>query len=197
MSTLKIAGTVALAASMAMVFSTGTASAETPVAPPATFTSAFTSVATPDQVLNGQGVSTPGQPGALGSFTFRINSDLDIICYDIFLAGVTDDYMSPAKTATHIHQAAAGVAGPPRIAFPNPTPIGNGLRQSSGCLQGPFTTGILADGVDTGTGFELSSIEENAAGFAADTHTTAFTAGAVRGQLMPIPFVGPSGFGSS
>ncbi|GGF96471.1 hypothetical protein GCM10007304_08040 [Rhodococcoides trifolii] len=197
MSKFKISGAVALAASAAMVFGAGTASAETTVAAPATFTSAFTSVATPNQVLNAQGVATPGQPGALGSFTYRINSDLDIICYDIFLAGVTDDYMSPAKTATHIHQAAAGVAGPPRIAFPNPTDIGNGLRQSSGCLQGPFTTGVVANGADTGTDFDLTSIEANPAGFAADTHTTAFTAGAVRGQLTPIPFVGKGGFGSS
>ncbi|MGU3437780.1 CHRD domain-containing protein [Actinomycetes bacterium M1A6_2h] len=197
MSKLKMSGAVAIAASAAMVFGAGAASAETPVAAPPTFTSAFTTVATPDQVLNAQGVATPGQPGALGSFTFRINSDLDIICYDIFLAGVTGDYMSPAKTATHIHQAAAGVAGPPRIAFPNPTDIGNGVRKSSGCLQGPFTTGVLANGVDTGTDFDLAAIEANPAGFAADTHTTAFTAGAVRGQLTPIPFVGAGGFGSS
>lgn len=197
MSKTKIAGTVAAAAAMAMVFGTAPASAETPVAAPATFTSAFTTLATPQQVLNAQGVPTPGQPGAIGSFTFRINSDLDVICYDIVLAGVTGDYMSPAKTATHIHQAAAGVAGPPRIAFPNPTDIGNGVRQSSGCLQGPFTTGILANGVDTGTDFDLAAIEANPAGFAADTHTAAFTAGAVRGQLMPIPFIGKGGFGSS
>ena len=32
--------------------------------------------------------------------------------------------------------------GPPRIAFPNPVDTGNGQLKSSGCLQGPFTTGL-------------------------------------------------------
>ncbi|GGF96457.1 hypothetical protein GCM10007304_08020 [Rhodococcoides trifolii] len=168
----------------------GIASAETPVTEPATFTSAFTAMATPDQVLNADGVPTPGQPGATGSFTFRINSDQDIICYDISLNGVSGDYMSPAKTATHIHQAAIGAAGPPRIAFPNPTPVGDGPRTSNGCLQGPFTTGVVTNGADTGTGFSLAALEANGAGFAADSHTTQFVAGAVRGQLTPIPVGG-------
>ncbi|SNT43427.1 CHRD domain-containing protein [Rhodococcoides kyotonense] len=180
----------AVAAASIMVLGAAPASAETPVEPPATFTSAFTAMATPDQVLNGDGAPTPGQSGATGSFTFRINSDLDIICYDIELDGVTGDYMSPAKTATHIHQAASGEAGPPRLAFENPTPIGDGPRTSSGCIQGPFTTGLAPDGTDTGTGFSLTEIEANPAGFAADTHTVDFSAGAVRGQLTPIPVGG-------
>ncbi|MGB2720559.1 MAG: CHRD domain-containing protein, partial [Rhodococcus sp. (in: high G+C Gram-positive bacteria)] len=146
-------------------------------------------MATPDQVLNGEGVATPGQPGATGTFTLRINSDLDIVCYDIALEGVTGDYMSPAKTATHLHQAAAGAAGPPRLAFPNPTPIGDGPRTSSGCMQGPFTTGLTPAGAtaDSGTGFTLDQIEADPAAFAADTHTVDFSAGAVRGQLTQIP----------
>jgi len=57
-------------------------------------------------------------------------------------------------TATHIHQAAKGAAGPPRIAFPNPMPLPGqsqdlneySWRQSLGCITGPFTTGILANG---------------------------------------------------
>ncbi|WP_019182023.1 CHRD domain-containing protein [Microbacterium yannicii] len=163
------------------------ANAETEVDEPATFTSAFTVMATPDNVVNPEGVATPGQEGATGSFTFRINSDLEIICYDIRLEGVSGDYQSPAKTATHIHQAAAGQPGPPRIAFPNPAPVGDGPRTSSGCLQGPFTTGVMANGADTGDGFSLAAIEANPAGFAADSHTVDFVAGVVRGQLNPAP----------
>ncbi|MGA9872418.1 MAG: CHRD domain-containing protein, partial [Rhodococcus sp. (in: high G+C Gram-positive bacteria)] len=161
----------AVAAASIMVLTAAPAGAETPVAAPAEFTSAFTTMATPDQVVNADGVATPGQQGATGTFTFRINSDLDIVCYDITLQGVSGDYMSPAKTATHIHQAAAGKSGPPRLAFPNPEPIGEGPRTSSGCMQGPFTTGLAPDGTDTGTGFELASIEANPAGFTADAHT--------------------------
>lgn len=166
------------------------ASAETEVAEPSSFTSAFTVMATPDQVINNDGVAAPGEPGASGQFTFRINSDSEIICYDITLTGVTGDYMSPAKTATHIHEAAVGQPGPPRIAFPNPAPVGDGPRTSSGCLQGPFTTGVLANGVDTGTDFSLAEIEANPAGFTGDSHTVTYAAGVVRGQLSQIPVGG-------
>ncbi|SDO84728.1 CHRD domain-containing protein [Microbacterium sp. ru370.1] len=166
------------------------AHAETEVAEPAEFTSAFTVMATPDQVINNDGVAAPGEEGATGTFTFRINSDLDIICYDIRLEGVTGDYQSPAKTATHIHEAAVGEPGPPRIAFPNPTPVGDGPRTSSGCLQGPFTTGVVANGADTGEGFTLKQIEADPAGFTGDSHTVDFAAGVVRGQLSAIPVGG-------
>lgn len=166
------------------------AHAETEVAEPSEFTSAFTVMATPDQVINNDGVAAPGQSGASGTFTFRINSDQEIICYDIRLEGVSGDYQSPAKTATHIHEAAVGKPGPPRIAFPNPAPVGDGPRTSSGCLQGPFTTGVVANGADTGEGFSLKQIEANPAGFTGDSHTVDFAAGVVRGQLSAIPVGG-------
>jgi hypothetical protein len=184
------AGGAALAGAALLFGATAPAAAETEVAEPSSFTSAFTVMATPDQVLNADGVPTPGPAGATGTFDFRVNSDLDIICYDITLTGISGDYQSPAKTATHIHEAVAGKAGPPRIAFPNPAPIGDGPRTSSGCLQGPFTTGIIANGVDTGEGFTLAKLEANAAGFAADSHTVANPAGAVRGQLSQVPVGG-------
>jgi hypothetical protein len=48
------------------------------------------------------------------------------------------------------HQAVFGRSGPPRLAFPNPTgssPLNEfGMRTSYGCLTGPFTTGVLANG---------------------------------------------------
>jgi hypothetical protein len=167
------------------------ASAETTVPEPERFTSAFTVMATPDQVLNADGVATPGEPGATGRFDLRLDSTSNTICYDIALTGVTGEYQSPAKTATHIHQAAVGKAGPPRIAFPNPTDAGNGTRTSSGCMQGPFTTGIMSpQGADTGEGFTVAQIEADPSAFAADTHTASFTAGAVRGQLTQVPVGG-------
>ena len=183
-------GGVATATAIAVLGAAAPASAETAVDAPASFTSAFTVMATPDQVLNADGVATPGPAGASGTFDFRVNSDLDIICYDITVSGISGDYQSPAKTATHIHAAAAGAAGPPRIAFPNPAPVGDGPRTSAGCLQGPFTTGVLANGADTGTGFTLAQLEADPAGFAADTHTVANPAGAVRGQLVRVPVGG-------
>lgn len=83
-------------------------------------------------------------------------------CRGSLTAALTDS--SPARTATHMHAAVAGRAGPPRLAFLNPTNAtntdaqpGNGnttlseqgtfeRRSSYGCLDGPFTTGVLANG---------------------------------------------------
>ncbi|GMA30112.1 CHRD domain-containing protein [Litorihabitans aurantiacus] len=182
---------IASAGAVGLMMAAAPANADTEVAEPDSFTSAYTVWATPDAVINNDGVATPGEPGAMGEFTFRINSDLEIICYDITLEGVTGDYQSPAKTATHIHEAAVGQAGPPRIAFPNPEPVGDGPRTSSGCLQGPFTTGITNDaGADTGEGFTLAQIEANPAGFVGDSHTVDYAAGVVRGQLSQVPLGG-------
>jgi len=180
----------ALAGAALLAVGAPAAYAETEVAEPSEFTSAFTVMATPDQVINNDGDAAPGQDGATGTFTFRINSEQEIICYDIRLEGVSGDYQSPAKTATHIHEAAAGQPGPPRIAFPNPAPVGDGPRTASGCLQGPFTTGVEANGADTGEGFSLAEIEANPAGFTGDSHTVDFPAGVVRGQLSAIPVGG-------
>jgi hypothetical protein len=186
---LTIGGAAAAAATLIVA---SPAAAETTVPEPSSFTSAFTVMATPDQVISNDGAAVAGEPGATVTFDFRINSDTEVICYDITLTGVTGDYQSPAKTATHIHQAAAGQPGPPRIAFPNPTDEdGDGVREASGCLQGPFTTGVTSDaGADTGAGFTLAQIEADPAGFTGDSHTTAFAAGVVRGQLTQVPVGG-------
>jgi len=101
--------------------------------------------------------------------------------------GVTGPFSSPAVTATHIHEAADGASGPPRIAFPNPEPQDSGpevVKRSAGCIQGPFTTGIQAEGVDTGNGFTLAQIEANPAGFFTDSHTALSVPGVVRAQLQ-------------
>lgn len=146
------------------------------------FTSTYHVTATPDQVVNSSNVATGGLAGATGQYDFGINSASDLICWYIELRGFRGDYSSPAKTATHIHEAAKGKNGPPRIAFPNPS--GNGdVRTSKGCMTGPFTTGVMANGKDSGEGFKLSQIEQNPAMFFADVHSSLAVPGAVRGQL--------------
>ena len=49
--------------------------------------------------------------------------------------------------------------------------------------KGPFTTGLKADGQDTGTGFKVAQIEDNPSAFMADVHSSLAVPGAVRGQL--------------
>jgi len=149
---------------------------------PIPYTSTFSLVATPDQVVNGT-TPTGGQKGAIGYYDFGLNSEYNLICYHIRLVGLgAATYESRADTATHIHEAARGASGPPRIALPNPQPIGD-ERLSVGCLQGPFETGILANGVDTGAGFNVAQIEANPAAFFADVHTNVAVPGAVRAQM--------------
>jgi hypothetical protein len=178
-------GAFAVAVAGVLTAAPGTAAhAGEQVPEPDSFTSEFLVEATPDMVVDNQGAPVPGEEGARGSFEFRLNSDEDVICYDIEFTGVTTPYESPAKTATHIHQAVDGEFGPPRLAFPDPEDDGSGILRSSGCMRGPFTTGLEGDdGNDTGEGFTVAQIEEDPGSFYADTHTADFPAGAIRGQL--------------
>ncbi|PWN18723.1 hypothetical protein BCV69DRAFT_239046, partial [Microstroma glucosiphilum] len=154
------------------------------------FTSAFSSRGVPGNVIGKDGKAAFGPSNAFAHFGYKINSKEEIICFDIRTVNVTGDYHSHVFTATHIGQGAAGALGTPRIAFPNPVHVrtdhtGAEIRESKGCLQGPFMTNFTLNGVDTGSnsGFTLSQIEANPSGFLTDTHTTDYIHGAVRGQL--------------
>lgn len=183
------AGAFALMASAAPAHAEDTYNAEAEW--PDHFTSAYTVMAEPGAVVDGDGEPSPGQEGAAGDFMFWVNSDTDVICYDITLTGVSGDYESPAATATHIHDAAEGEAGPPRLAFPDPMPVGEGPRHSSGCMTGPFEAGLEDDdGADHAEGFTLAELEADPAAFAADSHTEQYPDGVVRGQLMQVPVDG-------
>jgi len=148
------------------------------------FTSTFFVNAIPENVVNGT-EPTGGIAGASGTFNFGINSKLNMICYDITLHNFEGDFSSPATTATHIHEAKKGASGPPRISFPNPEVFEHDLTimNSAGCLKGPFVTGVMVDGKDSGEGFHVSMIEADPAAFMSDTHSSVALAGAVRGQL--------------
>ncbi|CAN8095902.1 unnamed protein product [Discula destructiva] len=147
------------------------------------FSSMFVVKATPDEVVDNANSFTGGLAGAEGLYKYAISSHSDVICYDITLWNFQGDFESPAISATHIHQGLAGKSGPPRIAFPDPVEIGHGVRNSKGCLKGPFTTGVMANGTDTGAGFKVASIEQNPAEFFTDVHSSLAVPGAVRGQL--------------
>ncbi|KAF7541141.1 hypothetical protein G7054_g893 [Neopestalotiopsis clavispora] len=152
------------------------------------FTSTYTVAAWPQQVVGPDGTLTGGLPGARGVFNYGLISSTNTICWNIVLTGFQGEYQSPAKSATHIHEAERGMNGPPRIAFPNPVPLDPlqpyGKRVSVGCATGPFTTGVMGpDGLDTGNGFTVGDIERNPSGFFTDVHSSLAVPGAVRGQL--------------
>lgn len=169
---------------------------------PIPFTSKFSIIATPDQVVQNNAslvnAFTGGLPGTIGYYDFGLNSDLDLICYNIKIVGFRGDYQSPASTATHLHQSAAGRSGPPRISFPNPVVVeGTNERVSVGCLQGPFLTGLTANATnplnpngvnqDTGVGFTIAMLEANPSAYNADIHSSLAVPGAVRGQFPSAP----------
>jgi len=149
-----------------------------------TFTSTHSIHALPENVVDGT-TPTGGIAGASGIFNYGINSHANMICYNITLHNFQGEFESPATTATHIHEAALGASGPPRISFPNPEPVDEAgtVRNSAGCLKGPFLTGVIMEEKDTGEGFHVSQIEANPAGFMTDTHSSLALPGAVRGQL--------------
>ncbi|PFH57641.1 hypothetical protein XA68_14766 [Ophiocordyceps unilateralis] len=151
---------------------------------PFKFTSTFHVDAGPGEVVDAMNNFTGGLQGATGHFHFGINSDQNFICYNISVDGFRGNYSSPAKTATHIHEGAVGKSGPPRIVFPNPEGPEGQHRVTMGCIQGPFVTGVMTNGTDSGRGFHVRQIEENPDGFFADLHSTEAVPGAVRGQLQ-------------
>lgn len=147
------------------------------------FTSTWKIIGTPDQVVNGT-TPTGGLPGSKGVYRYGIDSTSNTICYHITLYGFRGNYQSPALTATHIHQGAKGASGPPRIAFPNPAVTKDpNVRVSQGCITGPFKTGVIVMGADTGDGFDVKQIEQDPKNFFTDVHSSLAIPGANRGQF--------------
>lgn len=81
---------------------------------PFQFTSTYEVVASPHEVVDAQNKPTGGLEGCTGLFNYGINVHENVICFNITIDGFEGDYQSPATSATHIHQAPKGKAGPPR-----------------------------------------------------------------------------------
>lgn len=105
-------------------------------------------------------VPGPGDPDGTGTALFRLREGEGRICWSITVSNIT----LPAIGA-HIHQGAAGVAGP--VVVPLTPPDATGM--SAGCVVVPRAL--------------VSAILASPATFYANVHTTDFPAGAVRGQL--------------
>jgi hypothetical protein len=72
------------------------------------------------------------------------------------------------------------------VVFPDPQPADSGAevdKVSRGCMNGPFTTGVVVNGTDTGAGFSLREVEMDPAGYYVDAHTERFVPGVHRGQM--------------
>ncbi len=104
-------------------------------------------------------VPAPGDPDGKGSATVKLDAAKGEVCYDVKVEGIA------APTAAHIHEGAAGAAGPPVITL-DPAKIGQG----EDCLTGQKAA-------------DIERIGANPAGFYVNVHTGDFPGGAVRGQL--------------
>lgn len=164
-----------LALPLTMVLGVGVAFAQTPgteVDRPSSFTSAFSVTASPDQVPPEDGER--GNPDASGTYDLELNSDEEIICFDITVTGANAPFESPAATANHIHRGFAGIGGPAVVLFPNPEAGSDGTLTVDGCLQEPF---------NPDEEISLADIEAAPANYYVDIHTADFPRGDVRGQL--------------
>lgn len=100
----------------------------------------------------------PGDPDGSGTATLRLNPGRGTVCYELSVSGI-----APA-TASHIHKAVAGVAGPVVVPLSPPT-----SGESSGC-------------VDVGRDL-IREIIQNPEGFYVNVHNAEYPGGALRGQL--------------
>jgi hypothetical protein len=105
-------------------------------------------------------VPGPGDPDGSGTATIRLQLGEARLCFQLSVSNIT----LPA-TGAHVHQGAAGVAGP--VVVPLKAPDASGA--SSGCVVVPRTL--------------VAAILANPAGYYANVHTSDFPNGAIRGQL--------------
>lgn len=106
----------------------------------------------------------PGDPDASGSAFISLNQGLGEVCFDLSWANIDG-----TVTASHIHVAPAGMAGPVVV----PLFVGQsfpGTGSASGCTSG----------VDEEL---IKAIRQDPAAYYVNVHSTVFPAGAIRGQL--------------
>lgn len=103
-------------------------------------------------------VPGPGDPDGTGSANITVKLPEKQVCYELSVSGIA------TPTAAHIHEGAAGVAGPPVVSLDAPA-----SGASKGCVD---VTAKLA-----------AQILSHASRYYVNVHTDDFPAGAIRGQL--------------
>jgi hypothetical protein len=103
-------------------------------------------------------VPGPGDPDGTGTAELRLNLGQGQICYDLQVSGID------RATGAHIHQGAAGVAGPVVVPL------------------APPSDGSSADCVSASRDL-IKAIIQNPADYYVNVHNGPYPQGAVRGQL--------------
>jgi hypothetical protein len=126
-------------------------------------TTLFASLSGKNEVDPVTGKRRAGDKDATGGATVVIKGDQ--LCFAIAVKGLD------APAAAHIHQARAGKNG--NVVVPLTPPTAGDPGASAGCVT------VAAD--------LATAIQRRSRGFYVNVHTTAFPAGAVRGQLHTMP----------
>lgn len=114
--------------------------------------------------LSGREVPEGGDPDGQGSGQLDLNEQQQKACFTIDWKGLKGEV-----TALHLHVAARGSEGPHWIDFFNNQNFPGADGKSSACVPA--------------TGEKIRAVIDNPASYYLNVHSTAFTAGALRGQL--------------
>ena len=103
-------------------------------------------------------VPDPGDPKGSGTVQVTLDPDKGEVCYDLTVADIQE------ATMAHIHEGAAGKAGPPKVTLDAPkTGSAKGCKSADAAL--------------------IKAIMQNPADYYVNVHNAAFPKGAIRGQL--------------
>lgn len=105
----------------------------------------------------------PGDSDATGQAAFTLNQGRGTVCFDLSWADIDGTVV-----AAHIHVAPAGVPGPVVVGL------------FGGALGGTDSASGCIDDVDPAL---VKAIRKDPASYYVNIHSTAFPAGAIRGQL--------------
>ena len=103
-------------------------------------------------------VPGPGDPDGSGTVQLTLNPDKGEVCYDLTVTKIDE------ATAAHIHEGAAGKAGPVKVPFDTP---------KAGAAKGCKTADAAV----------VKDIMANPANYYVNVHNPAHRDGAIRGQL--------------
>ena len=103
-----------------------------------------------------------GDPDATGFARLRLNSGQRTVCFNVSWADVDG-----TVTASHIHEAPAGAAGPVVVLL----------------FQGEYAGTDSESACVSSTRAQIKEIRENPTDYYVNVHSTSFPGGAIRGQL--------------
>jgi hypothetical protein len=109
----------------------------------------------------------PGDPNGKGEFAAVLSGDT--MCYSFYAKKIG------SAAASHIHDAVAGASGPVIITLILPTQ--SGVSECKTAVPDADDTNV------TMSVSELAALKANPSDFYVNVHTSAFPAGAIRGQL--------------